>query len=373
MQVRGAGAAAADAAGVLKAQGEALIAAGKAVTKAAYDIQGQAWSKSPVANPQAVLDAAKTSAGEMRTATVPSKERLLSSVVTAPQSADGASAPAPDVVRGLALAALAILGRTGDGTEAQWEALLYDPATDDCLKLAKMNLNQCLAVAGPHYEDVYCAGRHAVSDTGKCVAAAADGGAPDGAPEPKLQTADAMGPEQAAAYGRAAPSPDADDQDDDLAPGPAPAPAQPAAPRRYAEAPQAEPPAPAPPAYAPEPRPQPQPQRSRPSYSYAQNDYAPQPAYPPQTYAQQSYPQAQAYPQPAYPQQGYAQPQYQNAPYQQPYAQPQYAPQRYAQQTYPQPGYAQPQQPAPYQQPYPSQQPYYPQGYGYQNQGYYGR
>jgi hypothetical protein len=369
MQVRGAGAAAADAAGVLKAQGEALIAAGKAVTKAAYDIQRQAWSKSPVADPRAVLDAAKTSADEMRTATVPSKERLLSSLVTAPQSPDGASAPAPDVVRGLALAALAILGRTGDGTEAQWEALLYDPATDDCLKLAKMNLNQCLAVAGPHYEDVYCAGRHAVSDTGKCVAAAADGGAPDAAPEPKLQTADAMGPEEAAAYGRAAPAPDADDRDDGLAPAPPPAAAQPAAPRRYAEAPQAEPPAPpSAGAYAPQPRLQPQPQPPQPSYSYAQNDYARQPAYPPQAYAQQGYPQQQAYPE-----QGYAPPQYQPAPYQQPYAQPQYAPRRYAQQTYPQPGYAQPQQPAPHQQPYPSQQPYYPQGYGYQNQGYYGR
>ena len=216
MQVRGAAAAAADVSGVLRAQGEALEAAGKAVTKAAYDIQGQGWSRSPVADPKGVLDAAKTSADEMRTATVPSKERLLDSLAAAPQgpalrTADAATGPAPDVERGLALAALAVLGRTGDGMEAQYEALLDDPASAQCLKMAKLNLNQCLAVAGPNYEDAYCAGRHAVSDTGKCVTAAAGGGpALGGGPAPRLQEADAMGPEQASVYGKPAPQdPDA--------------------------------------------------------------------------------------------------------------------------------------------------------------------
>ena len=61
----------------------ALIAAGKAVTKAAYDIQTQSWSKSPVADPRGVLDAAETSGDETRTATVPSKARLLDSLMTA--------------------------------------------------------------------------------------------------------------------------------------------------------------------------------------------------------------------------------------------------------------------------------------------------
>src|SRR6185312_11357340 len=344
LQVRGAGAAAADVAGVLKAQGESLIAAGKAVTKAAYDIQAQSWSKSPVADPKGVLDGAKTSAEEMRVATVPSKEKLLDSLVAAPpssaqQAADAAAAPAPDVVRGLALASLAILGRTGDGMEAQYEALLGDPSSAQCLKMAKLNLNQCLAVAGPNYEDAYCAGRHAVADTGQCVTAAAGNGAPalDRAPQPKLQEADGLGPEQAAVYGKPAPR-DEDDDDDDVAPpapatalaaapppapavalAPAPtlaaaappalvqAPAPAPAPQQFAQAPviqapaRAEPmpdprlprelpPAPAaaptyaPPsgqayAYTPPPQqpPQPQPQlQQRPqAYSYAQNDYAP--------------------------------------------------------------------------------------------------
>ena len=219
MQVRGAADAAADASGVLRAQGQSLIAAGKAVTKAAYDIQAEGWSKSPVADPKGVLDAAKTSADEIRTATAPSKERLLDSLAAAPQNpaAEGASATAPDVVRGVALAALAILGRTGDGMEAQYEALLGDPSSAQCLKMAKLNLNQCLAVAGPNYEDAYCAGRHAVSDTGKCITAAAgDGPVLDIAPAPRLQEAGAIGPEEASVYGR--PAPRDDDADDNVAP-----------------------------------------------------------------------------------------------------------------------------------------------------------
>ena len=165
MQVRGAQGAAIDVAGVLQAQGAALIASGKAVTKAAYDIQAQAWSKSPVSDPKAVLNGAKQSAGQMRAASTPAKEKLLASLVTAPLNSGAQNAAAPDVVRGLALAAMAIMGKTGDGAEARYEALLHDSSSEACLKMAKLDLNQCLAAAGPHYEDVYCAGRHAVSDT----------------------------------------------------------------------------------------------------------------------------------------------------------------------------------------------------------------
>jgi hypothetical protein len=403
MQVRGAAAAAADAAGVLRSQGEALITAGKAATKAAYDIQAQSWSKSPVTDPNGVLDEAKTSGGEMRTATVPSKEKLLDSLAAtpAPQAGDASAAPAPDVVRGVALAALAILGRTGDGQEAQFEALLDDPASLQCLKMAKLNLNQCLAVAGPQYEDAYCAGRHAVSDTGKCVATAAGGDpALDAGPQPRLQDADAVGPEQASVYGKAAPK---DDDDDDapadqpapaLATAPAPLPAPAAAPRQYAEAPAPRPalqPAPAP-AYTP-------PQ----TYSYAQNSYPqnsyPQNSYPPNSYPQNSPPQG-SYPQNSYPQNNYpppntyaqnsyapqpAPPAAYRRPAYQAYPQPQYQPQPYQQQPYPQPYPQQQYAPQPYQQPYAQsyapnyggQQPYYPpqqQGYpAYQSGGYYGR
>ena len=201
----------------------------------------------------------------------------------------------------------------------------------DCLKTAKLNLNQCLSVAGPHYEDVYCAGRHGVSDTGKCVSQAATGGtATDAAPAPRLQEAQEPGPEQAAVYGPEAYTPPPPQRQ---------APSQSRPPYGYADNGYA---APQPQARQPQPQP----------YSYAQNEYAPQQpqAYPPQAYARQGYPQA-AYPAQAYP--GYGQ-------------QPQYP----AQPAYPAP-YSQQQ---PYGQTYPAQpgQPYYPQGYS-TPQGYYGR
>jgi hypothetical protein len=344
MRVRGAEDAAADAAGVLRAQGEALVAAGRTITKAAYDIQAQAWSKTPVADPKGVLDAAKTSGQQMRAATTPSKEKLLASLVAAPQPTGAAAAPAPDVVRGLALAALAILGKTGDGAEPQFEALLRDPAAEDCLKMAKLDLNQCLSVAGPHYEDAYCAGRHGIADTGKCVAAAA-GPASDTAAtpvQPRLQEAEGVGPEQAATYGQAVTAPADDEDEDDTA---RPVPAGPAAsPPRYAAET-----APVQPVQAQQVAPQAAPTPPA-AQAYARNDYAP-PAAAPQAYG---------YPQQPYPQQQYA-PQY---PPQYAQAYPQQA---YPQQAYPQPAHRQPypQPPQAYAQPSYGQQPYYPQAYGY--------
>ncbi len=269
-----------------------------------------------------MLADAKTSALEPRAATVGSKEKLLASLVAAPRAQDSAGSGSPDVVRGLALAAMAILGQTGDGKEAQYEALMRDSSSADCLKMAKLNLNQCLAVAGPQYEDVYCSGRHAVADTGKCVSDAAAGGTtPDVVPalQPvRRQQAEGYGPEQADAYGQVARATPDEDSDDDVA--------QPTT-RHYAEV----------------PHPAPEPQQP-PARTYAQNDYAPPVQAQPQYQPQQAYAPPSAYGQQAYQQQPqYQQPQYQPAPqYQQPY----YPPQR---------------------------QSYYRQPYGYASQGYYGR
>jgi hypothetical protein len=44
--------------------------------------------------------------------------------------------------------------------------------------MAKLNLYQCLAVARPHYEDVFCLGQHALEETGHCLMRQA------GVPEP---------------------------------------------------------------------------------------------------------------------------------------------------------------------------------------------
>ena len=75
--------------------------------------------------------------------------------------------------RGVALAALSVLGEEGRG-----RALMSEPRTGSCLRLAKLNLYQCLSAAGPQYEDIFCLGQHAMIDPGQCVAEAARAPAP---------------------------------------------------------------------------------------------------------------------------------------------------------------------------------------------------
>ncbi len=51
--------------------------------------------------------------------------------------------------------------------------MLLDAGCASCLRMAKLNLFQCLAVAKPWYEDVFCLGQHVLIDTGECIQAAA--------------------------------------------------------------------------------------------------------------------------------------------------------------------------------------------------------
>jgi hypothetical protein len=48
--------------------------------------------------------------------------------------------------------------------------LLNESAGGFCLNMSKLNLYQCLAVAKPWYEDIFCLGQHVLIDTGQCVA-----------------------------------------------------------------------------------------------------------------------------------------------------------------------------------------------------------
>jgi hypothetical protein len=92
-----------------------------------------------------------------------------------------AQAPYPSlIVRGLNIAALALLGAAGEDQAAQLAPLFDDPRDELCLSTAKLNLYQCLASAKPHYEYVFCLGQHMMADTAQCVRYAA------GAPEPVL-------------------------------------------------------------------------------------------------------------------------------------------------------------------------------------------
>jgi hypothetical protein len=55
------------------------------------------------------------------------------------------------------------------GEAGQARSLMSEPRSGSCIRLAKLNLFQCLATAGPHYEDIFCLGQHAMIDPGQCV------------------------------------------------------------------------------------------------------------------------------------------------------------------------------------------------------------
>ena len=61
---------------------------------------------------------------------------------------------------------------------------MTDPAADSCLNMSKLNLYQCLAVAKPHYEDVFCLGQHILLDTGACLIRASGAAMPIEPPPP---------------------------------------------------------------------------------------------------------------------------------------------------------------------------------------------
>jgi hypothetical protein len=151
-----ASAAAGRARGALDAQGNALAKAGGAVRKASYDVQRQSWAKAPVADPGGRLARVKSAGGSMASPGKPDAKRPAPATVS------------PVVARGVAVAALSVLGEGGRA-----RALLSEPRSGQCLRLARLNFHQCLASAGPYFEDIYCLGHHAMAETGRCVVAAA--------------------------------------------------------------------------------------------------------------------------------------------------------------------------------------------------------
>ncbi len=150
-----------------------LFNGGRAVKQSAYDIQRQDWSKAAV--PDRDIRLLQTRAASS-TPLIP--DAMLTASLEQAVSGEGslniAGGPqqppyTPLVVRALAVAAMAALGEAGEINRAQLDTLLSDPTTSYCLDLAKLNLYQCLAVAKPYYEDVFCLGQHSLMDTGQCL------------------------------------------------------------------------------------------------------------------------------------------------------------------------------------------------------------
>lgn len=168
----------------LDAQGVRVRTAGERIKQAAYDVQKKPWSKATVADREGRLAAVKALSASPYPAAMESSARLRLASAGPGQSAmtfNGSPLPppyTPTVVRGMAVAALAILGQASEAdTDTLW-AVLNEPNQALCLSMAKLNVNQCLAVSKPYYEDVFCLGVHVLMDTGSCVIKGA------GAPKP---------------------------------------------------------------------------------------------------------------------------------------------------------------------------------------------
>jgi hypothetical protein len=160
--------------------GSRLYDDGKAVKQAAYDIQHQSWSLADVADRDSRLATVKSLSSSRReiseedTATL---SRVMGGASA--QMSDAASAPfSPLTVRAVALAALAAIGQAGDDNVERLGWLTDDYFMDHCLSEAKLALYECLAVAKPNYEDVFCLGQHAMKDTGACIVQSSYGAVP---------------------------------------------------------------------------------------------------------------------------------------------------------------------------------------------------
>jgi hypothetical protein len=158
---------------------------GKSVKQAAYDIQKQPWSKGEVPARDARLAQAKSISTAAMAGDVAETARLQQASSGAGLAAEFSTPPSaaappytPTVIRALAVAALAALGEAGDANLNTVMGLVHEPNTGTCMNMSKLMLYQCLAVARPHYEDIFCLGQHAMMDTGRCMIRAA------GLPEP---------------------------------------------------------------------------------------------------------------------------------------------------------------------------------------------
>jgi hypothetical protein len=190
LDIEGVAAAASRAQAALIRRGAPLDVTGKAVRKAAYDIQRQDWSKGAIVDSAGRLAKVKTISAAFFNPNDHDTGRLIQAA-TAPREGaertfggggEGGAAFTPVTVRSAALAALALLGAADDDHVDGLDNIMREARSTECMKMAKLNLYQCLAVAGPQYEDVYCLGQHALSDTAQCVNDAA--GAPRAAASP---------------------------------------------------------------------------------------------------------------------------------------------------------------------------------------------
>jgi hypothetical protein len=173
-QFKGSDAAAGLAREAIGATALQLEQTGRLVRQAAYDVQHEGWSKLAVADLPGRLAAveAESASGIAPSADqVPVLQRAATGVQALPVTAQPLAPPySPLVAHALQVAAIAALGEATDEAYERMVAVTQESHTDTCLNMAKLNLYQCLAVAKPNYEDIFCIGQHVMQDTGACMA-----------------------------------------------------------------------------------------------------------------------------------------------------------------------------------------------------------
>ncbi|MBS0412632.1 MAG: hypothetical protein JSR86_22135 [Proteobacteria bacterium] len=151
-----------------------IIATGKAVRQSAYDVQHEAWSKDFVLDREGRLAAVKSLSSTPPPAAPELASPLRIGLAGGAPLGLGQSPlvryQTPLIAKAMALAGFAALGEAGDSAYQRLTYLTTEQNTAFCLSMAKLNLNQCLAVAKPHYEDIFCLGQHILLDTGQCLA-----------------------------------------------------------------------------------------------------------------------------------------------------------------------------------------------------------
>ncbi len=183
----------------LNGQAAQLKAAADKVKQMSLDIQLKSqWSKKPVPNPDQRLMDIKQLSGDP----IPADDDLRTQLQqaesgTSPMPVSGTPVAPPysqAVTRGMALAALAILGKAGDGNMDYVMPLLVNDNDGYCFNMSKLNLYQCLSVARPYYEDIFCLGVHAMNDTSQCVAGEIGHPSPAATAAPVVAAAAPSGP-----------------------------------------------------------------------------------------------------------------------------------------------------------------------------------
>jgi hypothetical protein len=156
-----------------------LMDAGRQVTTAAYSIQRQAWSNVMVADSQGRLAEVKTLSAQRLAPSQDDNQQMMTRLTgmdARTRANDVAGGYSALEARALALAAEAVLGQAHSTDRDRIAPLFTETGSAQCLRMAKLNLYQCMAVAGPQYEDIWCLGQHAMYDTGACVDRAVRGG-----------------------------------------------------------------------------------------------------------------------------------------------------------------------------------------------------